>query len=800
MINPSSTYNILLLILTLISLSSTKAQKGKSSHDLDFFNEKDFKKELTNQFLIEWEKLLGHPLNRHNALDAAAKDQVEYIKATGRIGNIQNKPGKRTVIERVKHYNGYFSFAEEMEIGVPLNKKTKLPGLNETKLYTGIKELVKDIVESWKSDKNFQSVRNFPYFFNFGLEVSYDQKRKMIYACVVLANKEYDFFDIPTIQKNLKKLKPFDKKECSLLEKDYSYLPALLSENIIISNDSIYFYFHDIHLLKKIFDHRKDGIAAELVLRDQYDCTYGITLYPGDLIDGYLLKPIFKKKLFSKNLSDNDQEIKVFIGKTPENFRPKIDEVNLFILKNACICQTVIYNNLGGRNLRLMDLELALDTFSFSSTADTTIKQLSFTIPFTKGKYEYTSEDIKPFLDSLQINSYYIKEVDITAYSSIEGDTLINEKLQKKRAESILQVMKDLNLDNVKYNVYTKENWDGFFQSLEGSPYESFFKKLSRQSIRDIVNSDTLKFNLEPYLADQRKADIILKIEKIKWDSAVLNNILPTYIQAIKKQDAFYAKALQSLVYREIVLGKISYDSLAKIIVPHTPDMAGVACNHYTLMYIAAKLQGKNVKDQLFKLFLALKLTNPTHPYVLHNYYLLQLEDWSKNYESLSDPESLLKDIKKLYNTRIENWRVNRLVMNFSIIAADYYYEKNDFDKREKYLKEAKKYLLQSQLDREQTIIIADYFIFQMRTDWVLEILKPWIDNNQYDQQILFRYLKMAIYHPEKISISQISDLLEKAKQLNLQEYCHLFGYPQMSFQLLENLSILKHYCESCKP
>jgi hypothetical protein len=72
------------------------------------------------------------------------------------------------------------------------------------------------------------------------------------------------------------------------------------------------------------------------------------------------------------------------------------------------------------------------DTLTNKSAFDTSLteqeryilqnKVLRFEIPFEKNKSEYSSADIKPLYDSLNLTDFNIKKITIRAYSSIEGN------------------------------------------------------------------------------------------------------------------------------------------------------------------------------------------------------------------------------------------------------------------------------------------------------------------------------------------------------------------------------------------
>ena len=161
--------------------------------------------------------------------------------------------------------------------------------------------------------------------------------------------------------------------------------------------------------------------------------------------------------------------------------------------------------------------------------------------------------------------------------------------------------------------------------------------------------------------------------------------------------------------------------------------------------------------------------------------------------------KNLLKDIRSLYGNDIEPYRIHQLILNHNIISADYYYETKKFKERDKSLFEVKKMLLQSQLSKEQVVQISDYFIFQMRISWAIELMKPWVVQPDIEEDFLFTFLTIAIYDKKLVPEKEYAELLIRAKQLNKERFCKLFGNPNMSFQLLKDLSVKTIFCEACK-
>ena len=87
---------------------------------------------------------------------------------------------------------------------------------------------------------------------------------------------------------------------------------------------------------------------------------------------------------------------------------------------------------------------------------------LKFTVPFEKNKFDYKEADMLPFLNSLQEPDFIINGLFISAFSSIEGDSVSNVKLQKKRSESIIKALASMQKQGVVTNVKTGDSWELF--------------------------------------------------------------------------------------------------------------------------------------------------------------------------------------------------------------------------------------------------------------------------------------------------------------------------------------------------
>lgn len=780
------------------------ASLGFAQHPNDVLKIKKLKADYLSSLIEEkinyYRKTNQFPsLKVDNKLQLVAKDQAEYNVKSGKADINQNNKKTATLLDRIIFYESTHGIFAENVIKIDMEAKVKVGDETRRRNLKTYGEVADYVVSSWIKDRYMSKNLENKSFYTFGTAITWDKKSKSIFVNQVYGSEPFILPDGVPFVKDDYKIEPYNKSKCNELERSYSYLPELMSDNLYVKDGELFFYFHDLNLLKNILKTNKDGIAIDIISREQFSCDGGNRIYPSKIHSGVMLPPVTKNYLFSKNTLEKEGQLEVSLGPLPGFVDTNTAEFNLLIIQDNCLCNTIIYNSLGGDNLKSLGLSLMFDTLSVSNKADSVNSKLTFVIPFDKNKSDYHHDDIKPFLDSLNLKKYDLKKIDVYAYSSIEGRQKENKQLQIKRAKSIVNAIQKYNVKNVATYISTEENWDGFYESIKGSPYESDFRKLSKEEILQIINGNQLDYNLEPYLADQRNAKVVLHVEKVYMDDELIKVTPERYKLAIKKKDYKAAKLYQSVAIENIKSDKIDPSLIFDTKIPFVKDAVGLNNNIIaTRWYYLETTNPDSLNNYLLRDIKTQLIVDPNNPYLLYNKATLELLLWTENYDRIKDPKYLLRDIKALYNLGIENWRISQLILNFHIISADYYYETMQFTQRDRALNEVKKMLLQSKLNRDQTYKVAQYFIFQMRINWTIELMKPWAEKPTIDEEFLFTFLSAAIYNKKLVPEEEYLKFMEKAKKMNPKRFCELFGYPNMSFQLLKDLSVKKMYCESC--
>ena len=789
------------LSILFLSLSlGLLAQQGVD--DVDYKYDQEYLESLVQKKINSFRTHKNLPAFTKDAiLNLAAADQTNYILRSGRVEHKQASTKKDSPFKRVLFYDGMHGVVGENCYKLIVDSYVKLPGEVKKIKLKSYDNVAKAIALNWLTSKEGALIISDERYVNYGVSIILEEVegRKTLVATHVVASQP---FVLPVGAKPMRDdygIQPYDKTKCAGIDKKYSYLPHLMSDNIELKNGEIYFYYHDLEQLKKILSEPGDGIALDIVDRNQFTCGEGNKLYPSKVHKGVLLNPISKAQLFGKNELKKGNEIEVSLGPIPAYIDTENVEFNILILKDNCLCQTIKYNSLGGDNMKSLDLNFMMDTLAVSSKADSVMNQLSFTVPFELNKSEYNSADLKPFLDSLSLNRFSLKRIDVVAYSSLDGEIKANETLQGKRANSILRAIKKYKLQDVETNVITKENYEGFYESIKGSPYQEELSVLSKEELRSFINSEDLKYNLEPYLADQRKAEITMTVEKVFMDESLFGVLPGWFKKALTEKDYGKAKVYQSVMLKNIENGNVGADKILDIEIPHTVANVPFINNQLALRWFISNADNKDSLNRVLLREIEIQLVvDPANAFLRYNRTVLRLLIFSNNYNTESDPKVLLKEIRALGNTSIEKWMINRLILNYNIISADFYYDNKLFREREKALKSVKSALFSSKLNRDQSLRVANYFMFQLRIDWAIEIMKPFAMKANIDEDFLYTFLTVAIYEKEIVSDDELVLFMNKAKELNKERFCNLFGAPNMSFQNLNNVKVKKIYCETC--
>src|SRR6478735_3076007 len=126
---------------------------------------------------------------------------------------------------------------------------------------------------------------------------------------------------------------------CSACEKLFHDMPKEVLFGIDLhANGDVYFTMSDKEWFNKLFTGAQDGVAADLVSKDQFGCN---ATPPEDnsVNKGFVLPPVYTADL-KKNLKElSPGHLTVKIGRIPPSLAKKEQEGNLVIVKNGVVCK-----------------------------------------------------------------------------------------------------------------------------------------------------------------------------------------------------------------------------------------------------------------------------------------------------------------------------------------------------------------------------------------------------------------------------------------------------------------------------
>ncbi|MCH8318333.1 MAG: hypothetical protein IIA88_07525 [Bacteroidetes bacterium] len=310
---------------------------------------------------------------------------------------------------------------------------------------------------------------------------------------------------------------PLDKREkkCGECVSVLQNMPNDVRYGFQFDDNDIYFVMTDIRWFDQIFKKKYDGVAIDIIFKEQFICGEKNKFIYNTINSGILMAPAYLKEMKSKAIISKNGEISVKIGTLDEKYLEKDFELNLLILKNKYVCYHKWYINITTTRWKLLEMGLYLDTLSSEKIISSTqgigagkyrlfSKRLKFIIPFEKNKSEYSPEDIKPIYDSLNLTDYNIKKITIRAYSSVEGSTERNILLQNNRAQSIVKALQTYQNKSIKTEISVSENWVEFLNDISTTRYKHL-ATLSKEEVKKRLEEKLLLQELEFILKNHRK-------------------------------------------------------------------------------------------------------------------------------------------------------------------------------------------------------------------------------------------------------------------------------------------------------
>ncbi len=727
-------------------------------------------------------------------LEKSALFHANYVKKIGRLNHYQTKAKYKKPKDRVRAFGGKHSIVTE---NIAYRQFT-----SGTMTY---KELADKFVAQWvKSAGHYKNIKDTRVN-ETGLAITVNTKARKVYVVQVFGKVNSVTAFLADVPQNAYGITYSDEKygqKCTRCQQVLEQKPPEVLYGIRNINGEIYFSITDKEYFFKLFQHSGDGIAVDILSRDQYACGKKNSFANSVIHKGYLLPPVYAKDLKANNQMDEYGNIHVKIGDLPEKLRGKEIELNMLLLQDKFLCVYNPFFDIPGSRWDILEMGMFLDSAKKSKANNeeitvTTQRKLKFEIPFKKNVSTYSKEAIQPIYDSLKLNHYTIKGIEIRAYSSIEGTTERNIILQEKRASSIVDALVSIQSEDIPQTTIAKENWVEFYQDVKKTKFPQF-ARMSHQQIKNELKKPTVAKNLEFILSKHRKAVVFLSLErKTIFNYQTPEKTVNLFNSALSNNDLETAMEIQQAVFDKIKDHKAPANLIDKLELPKRKEF-GLLLNNKTIY--AYKLDSMRLRSSINELLKLEKLV-PQSTEIKYNIVALELRAWANRDQSIS-AQQLLQKINRLGRYRINKRLINRMLINYHIIYSEYLMRNRQYEEKNRAVALINLKYKSLKMTNADVLNLAQYFVSYNAYDQAIRLLHPYVTQVDVDENLLFYYLNLTIIDKRITAQTYYKTIMMNAININEKRFCRLFntfGKGGITFQLLDNLYLKRTYCEFCK-
>ncbi len=777
-------FKLLLFLFLLITCGqSVNAQKST-------INFQQLNSEL-HQLINNYRDSIGLPrLKTNTILEQAAKDQADYNNWQNVLGHDQVTYNKQSPSERVFFYNGNFNYIGENVAFVIANIAADTLKDETT--------LAQELFTAWiNSPPHRENIATTQYY-QAGLGFSYNSTTGKLYATQVFSAKGYTFPTRYETPRRAYGVQHYAKEPCQGL-KNFRYGTLSFANGIYTIGDSIFIRYHDINYFNEVISSPNDGYAVDIVFRDQFPCGAFNLLHGSEIFDGYLLPPVFRYEILARNKSKNPKKLDSFLGILPKNLPPH--ELNLMLVNNNHKCDysyPVITPSADIPPFFIEPLLVDVQAEFVPFKIDTTIE-----IPFYFKRSSASFSTPGFGFEQLEIQKYadYIKKIDIQTYSSVEGKSWFNERIQAERAKNIEAFFTFINItDKSLFKTHANENWDKFDEQVIALNLTEF-KDLSKAEVKRYLKLKNTNGKYDSLLYEQRKSVARIKIKGkvtgfndssnvgLIWEDILAQKNIPL---AAKFLQSNYPHALSNELFFGSPFDSIYFDNKA------------FACN-YMANKIANKFYRFNADLKSIEL-MALDFSDKTNLYYALNwmniyywdlYYISRqyFDNPEKRMPTIS-PEKVLEKLQSVPDTVFtDTTYLSRLKLNHCLSSIHYFVWNNEWSKVNYYFDLIFDYFYTANLTITEATDLALYTNYFHRYDRSVKLLDLYYNKSELDENAAFVLAQTATLIQGELEEQTYLGYMKKALEFNKARWC---GWINGNFQVMRNETVKTIYCNVC--
>ena len=715
-------------------------------------------------------------------LDKAATNHAVYIASKRKLTHEQNVPDMHSVADRIFHFGGNRTYCGE-----------NVAMLGDLKL-TDNREIANQLFEAWRNSPGHYANMIHPNYSRMGLGIK--RGTNGIYAAQVFGSEE---IKLPKQFNGLHPnwgIKP-NPEVCRALNESYETMT--FANNIQIQGHEVYFFFHDMPFFNAVISDKKDGLAIDVVLRDQLPCSRENQFHISPIFDGQMQKPVYRDELLKNNLSGNPYKILVKIGEIPESMRKLDWAVNVIVIKNNFNCDYCVPSIINSGLFPLLPIVPFWEKIENSNRTEIhkilwINDTINFSFHFGRGNEQFDNYDLAE-MNRLLFMLPFVKQVRVDCYASVEGSESINKNLLEKRRESLydfLVLKKKLNAHLIEWNL--DENWSMMqTQIIQNNLLELNGK--SRPEIRNWLRENPSKL-YDSLLYEQRAS----RIQAIVDTTVEIHDFetlaqFAKYDTSFSKLDYLWSEVLELCLYNaNMKLNKADINSILSDRRLITNFLAVLPSNYSVFTETDSMLIEKH-----------LTLLNKKNLKQIFNYANFLTHYWYRKFSSsysllgiakTISPEELFQWIEPLAKfPEITTEQLDNLKFNIYLAGVLYYTAYNDWKLKDKYFDAIVNIVVERNFTVNRAERLALFFNYFHKFERTVKLLHPYFERNELSENGIFLLAETSTLTREKLDENQYQNYMATAKKTNLKRYCQwLNDY----FQIQRDEYIKRDFCSSC--
>ena len=618
---------------------------------------------------------------------------------------------------------------------------------------------------------------------------------EILYVVVVVASKPVftNDFKTPKNYYNINTRAEDKNGVCPKCIQKLEAMPKDISYDLTIIDGTIYFAITNQEWFYKLFKHKMDGVAVDIVLKNQFPCDNPNVETRSPVSNGYLLKPMFTKEMY-KLASRNDRgNVFVPVGKVPEIWRDQEYELNVLILQSNILSQYGTFFQVRFDDWEMIEMPFDLSINSSKGDLEMSIqREMTFVVPFDLGKSTFNAQDLKPLADSLKLARYNITHFEVLAYSSVEGSKKVNLELQQSRAQSIINAIQSYQPKKITSRIQTAENWTEFYTDITTTS-KAYLATKSEDEIRSYLNTNRIE-EIDALLSKHRKAIIKVQLERkqlyTQLDEATIIQMLND--SSLNQGDDKYQLIDEIFLTEDPSLLQFLNDKVRGNLSWSPEARAKLVISEYLL--------DSSFFETCLNEMSGFIVEKNSSPMLQYNYYTIKLLDWKMNLYTSEIPKVLKQQL--YINKSIDPISLNRLKLNYNILEAAYYTHLQKYDLKKENVNQVLKLIPQMELNDEDRFRIAKFLASHHQYKAALDLLSTRTKASDVHEDLLFLYINLSIIEDKIVQKPEYRATLANAAVVNKERFCNLFNSSfkgGITFQLLQNIYLKRSYCEICE-